>query len=322
MSDRETPLRLSKLDKTSGVELAPPGAGSSSRSRIANKVATVVITTLGWSAILILAAIAAFLIQNSTRALTEVGLGAMIMGTDWFPTLPDAKFGFLPSEVGSMWVTFVALLLAVPLGVMAAVYLSEFARPRVKEIGKTLVEFMAAVPSVVFGLIGLSVLAPFVAKTFGLDSGLVGLTAGIAVGLVTLPTIISISEDAMHAVPEGLRRGSLALGNTHWQTIYKVVLPSASSGIFAACMLGLGRAIGETMVVLMLAGNAGIIPDSPFLAARTMTGTIAQETGEVVRGGLHFSVLFTMGMVLFVITFAINAVADIILDRQRKKWAR
>lgn len=293
-----------------------------SLSRTANTIATIVITVVGWSAIVILAAIAAFLVQNSLKALDEVGFIGMVAGTDWFPTLGEPKYGFLPAQVGSMWVTFVALVMAVPIGVLAAVYLSEFASARVKEVGKTLVEFMAAVPSVVFGLIGLAVLVPIVKDAFGLDSGLVGFTAGIVVGLVTLPTIISISEDALHAVPDGLRRGSLALGNTRWQTVYKVILPAASSGIFAAVMLGLGRAIGETMVVLMLAGNAGIIPDSPFLATRTMTGTIAQETGEVVRGGLHFSVLFAMGMVLFIITLVINAVADVILDRQRKRWRR
>jgi phosphate transport system permease protein len=142
------------------------------------------------------------------------------------------------------------------------------------------------------------------------------------VGVMTLPTIISISEDALYSVPGAMRQGSLALGNTRWQTTYKVVLPAASSGIFAAVMLGLGRAIGETMVVLMLAGNSGIIPHSPLEAARTMTGTIAQEMGEVVRGGQHFSVLFAMGLVLFAITFAVNLAADAVLERQRKRWGR
>lgn len=244
----------------------------------------------------------------------------MVSGASWFPTSAQAEFGFLPSEVGSLWVTFIALLFCVPLGIFSAVYLSEFAPKRIKEIGKTLIEFMAAIPSVVFGLIGLYVLVPILQSTFNLDSGLTAFSAGLMVGVVCLPTIISISEDALHAVPKDLRQGSLALGNNTWQTTFKVILPAASSGIFAAVMLGLGRAIGETMVVLMLAGNAGIIPDSPFLAARTMTGTIAQETGEVVRGGIHFSVLFAMGLVLFVWTFVINLAADTVLERQRKRW--
>lgn len=291
-------------------------------SRAANSVAKIGISVLAWTAIVLLAGIAGFLIQNSMRAINEIGLAKMVGGTDWFPTSQDALFGFLPAEVGSMWVTAVAMLMCIPVGIAAAVFLSEFASLRVKELGKTTVEFMAAIPSVVFGLIGMTLIVPFIAGTLHLDSGLTALSAGIMVGIVCMPTIISISEDALHAVPDALRQGSLALGNTRWQTTYKVVLPAASSGIFAAVMLALGRAIGETMVVLMVAGNAGLIPETPLMAARTLTGTIAQETGEVVRGGLHFSVLFAMGLVLFVVTFCINLVADSVLERQRKKWRR
>jgi len=291
-------------------------------SRTADVVARTIISVVAWVAIVILAGIAAFLIQNSLKALQELGLWHMVAGSDWFPTSANASFGFLPAEVGSIWVTAIALMLCVPFGILAAIYLSEFANSRVKEVGKTIIEFMAAVPSVVFGLIGMTLLVPLIARIFDLSSGLTGFTAGLCVGIVCLPTIISISEDAMHAVPDELRQGALALGNNRWQMAYKVIVPAASSGIFAAVMLGLGRAIGETMVVLMVAGNAGIIPTSPFLAARTMTATIAQETGEVVRGGLHFSVLFVMGLVLFTITFLINLVADSVLERQRRRWRR
>jgi phosphate transport system permease protein len=154
------------------------------------------------------------------------------------------------------------------------------------------------------------------------NSGLTALTAGLVVGVMSLPTIISIAEDALHSVPKELRQGSLALGNTRWQTTYKVVVPSASSGIFAAVMLGLGRAIGETMVVLMLAGNSGLVAKSPLEPVRTLTGTIAQEMGEVVRGGTHYSVLFAMGLVLFTLTFLINLAADAVLENQRKRWRR
>ncbi|MHB9003563.1 MAG: PstC family ABC transporter permease, partial [Coriobacteriia bacterium] len=158
--------------------------------------------------------------------------------------------------------------------------------------------------------------------TLGLSSGLTALSAGLMVGILCLPTIISISEDALHAVPDSLRQGSLALGNTHWQTTYKVIVPAAGSGIFAAVMLGLGRAIGETMVVLMLAGNSGLIIRTPLEAARTLTGTIAGEMAEVVRGGLHFSVLFAMALVLFAVTFLVNLAADLVLERQRRRWRR
>ena len=298
------------------------GRHSTGKSRALNSATTVAITLLGWTATFVLIAIAGFLLHNSLRALEEVGIWSMIAGTDWFPASSNARFGFLPAQVGSAWVTIVALLTCVPIGIFSAIYLSEFASTRFREIAKAIIEFMATIPSVVFGLIGLAVLVPIIREHLPVDSGLIGFTAGIVVGILCLPTIISISEDALRSVPSELRHGSFALGNTRWQTAFKVVLPAASSGVFAAVMLGLGRAIGETMVVLMLAGNAGIIPNSPFEAARTMTGTIAQETGEVVRGSLHFSVLFMLGFVLFVSTFVINLIADLVLERSRKKWRR
>ena len=291
-------------------------------SRAADAVVQRFIQASGWLAIVVLAAIFIFLAINSIMSIREVGLWTMLSGTDWFPTSTPPSYGFLPSEVGSLWVSGTALFLSVPIAVSAAIFLSEFAGGRLKEIMKSIVEFMAAVPSVVLGLLGLTYIAPVVQQVFHLQSGLTALTAGIVVGVMCLPTIISISEDALHAVPVDLRQASLALGNTRWETTYKVVVPSASSGIFAAVMLGLGRAIGETMVVLMLAGNSGLIPTSPLQAARTLTGTIAQEMGEVARGSMHFSVLFTMGLVLFAITFAINLAADMVLERQNRKWRR
>lgn len=291
-------------------------------SRAADAVAKRFIWLCGWLAIAILAAIFAFLAMNAWPAIRELGLWSLVTGQDWFPTAEPSRYGFVPSFVGSLWVTGTALVVAVPIGIAAAVYLSEFARGWAKEAMKSVVEFMAAVPSVVLGIVGLAYVAPELAKMFHVDSGLMALSAGVVVGVMSLPTIISISEDALHAVPKDLRHGSLALGNTRWQTIRKVVVPSASSGIFAAVMLGLGRAIGETMVVLMLAGNSGLVISSPLEAARTLTGTIAQEMGEVVSGGEHYSVLFTMGLVLFAITFAINLAADLVLERQRRRWRR
>jgi len=296
--------------------------GRSAFRRAAESVVTRLIGISGVAAIVILAAITVFLGINASRALSEVGLWSMISGTDWFPTSDNAAFGFLPAESGSLWVTAVALLLCMPLGIAAAIYISEFAGRRAKEVSKSVIEFMAAVPSVVLGLLGIALLVPNARVWLRLDTGLTAFTAGIVVGVMALPTLISIAEDAMHAVPSDLRIGSLALGNTRWQTVYKVVLPSASSGIFAAIMLAIGRAMGETMVVLMLAGNSGIIPAHPFVSARTMPGTIAGEMAEVVQGGLHYSVLFAMALVLFAVTFAINLAADIVLERQRRRWRR
>lgn len=296
--------------------------GRSGVSRAAETLVRNLIAVSGWTAIIVLAAIATFLFLESGRALSDVGLWNMVAGDSWYPTSNNAQYGFLPSEAGSLWVAVVALSLCVPLGVASAVFVSEFASRRVKDVYKSIIEFMAGIPSVVLGLIGLSLLAPAIRVRLGVDTGLTAFAAGIMVGIMCLPTIISISEDALHAVPRELRMGSLALGNTRWQTTYRVVVPAASSGIFAAVMLGMGRAIGETMVVLMLAGNSGIIPASPLLPARTLPGTIAGELGEVVRGGEHYSVLFAMGLVLFVVTFAINLAADIVLERQRRRWRR
>jgi len=319
---KNTIVRFQTGHTESGYEAAVKKRGSLRNTRTLDSAATVIITALGWTAIFVLIGIAGFLVHSSLRAFDEVGIWSMIAGSGWFPTSSDARFGFLPAQVGSIWVTIVALSACVPIGVLSAVYLSEFASTRFRETAKTIIEFMVTIPSVVFGLIGLAVLVPLIREYLPVDSGLIGLTAGLVVGIVCLPTIISISEDALRSVPNELRHGSIALGNTRWQTAYKVILPAASSGVFASVMLGMGRAIGETMVVLMLAGNAGIIPTSPLEAARTMTGTIAQETGEVVRGSVHFSVLFALGLVLFVSTFIINLSADMVLERSRKKWRR
>ncbi len=296
--------------------------GRTTFRRAAEAAVRGLIHACGWLAIVILGAIAAFLIWNSLRAINEAGISTMLSGIAWYPTSDPGKFGLLPLIVGSLYVTGVALLVAVPVGVGAAVFISEFSGRRIKDVMKTIIEFMAAVPSVVYGLIGVAVLIPLVKDVFALDSGMTALTGGVVLGIMSIPTVISISEDALHAVPADLRRGSAALGNTHWQTTYKVTLPAAGSGIFAASMLGLGRAIGETMAVLMLTGNAAVMPGSVFESVRTMTGTIAAEMGEVVQGGLHYSVLFAVGLVLFVITFAINLAADLVLERQRKRWRR
>lgn len=296
--------------------------GRTTTRRAAEGVVRAIIYVCGWLAIIILAAIALFLIWNSVRALSEAGLGSMLSGTAWYPTSSPGKFGMLPLILGSLFVTGVALVVAVPLGVAAAVFISEFSGTGVKDVMKSIIEFMAAVPSVVYGLIGVAVVIPLVKDVFALNSGMTALAGGIVLGVMSLPTVISISEDALHAVPFDLRQGSAALGNTRWQTTYKVTIPAASSGIFAAIMLGLGRAIGETMAVLMLTGNAAIMPTSVLESVRTMTGTIAAEMGEVVQGGLHYSVLFSVGLVLFVITFAINLATDLVLERQRKRWRR
>lgn len=278
----------------------------------------------GWAAIVILAAIAAFLGVNAWPALTSplAGFLKMVGGTSWYPTASPAEFGFLPYIVSTLRVTGVALAIAVPVGIAAAIHISEFSSRTVKDVAKSVVEFMAAVPSVVYGLLGVYVVGPAVRDIFHLGSALTALSAGVVLAFMALPTIISVSEDAMHAVPNDLRMGSLALGNTRWQTAYKVIVPAAGSGIFASVMLGLGRAIGETMVVLMVAGNTMDLTWSLTASARPLTSVIASEMGEVVQGGLHYSALFVVGLTLFALTFLANLAADLVLERQRRMWRR
>lgn len=321
--DRAGEARLTDdMPETTPSKRRGPGRAGSARAVAA--VVRVVITASGWAAIAILTAIAVFLGYNAWQALTssQAGLVRMLTGTSWYPTATPPLFGFLPYIIATVRVTAVALGLAVPIGIAAAIFLSEFATRSVKEAGKSVVEFMAAVPSVVYGLVGVSLIGPAVRDIFHLDSALTAASAGIVLAFMALPTIISISEDAMHAVPRDLRMGSAALGNTRWQTTYKVVVPAASSGVFASVMLGMGRAIGETMVVLMVAGNSMETTWSLATSARPLTSVIAGEMGEVVQGGLHYSALFVVGLTLFVITFLVNLAADLVLERQRQRWRR
>lgn len=299
-------------------------SGRAAARRAAETVVGRLIALSGWSAITVLTAIAVFLAANAWKALSDpaVGIVRMVTGTSWYPTSTPPQFGFLPYIIASLRVTGVALAIAVPVGIAAAVFISEFASGRLKDLSRSIIEFMAAVPSVVYGLLGVYVVGPALRDLFGLPSALTALSAGVVLSFMSLPTIVAISEDAMRAVPAELRQGSLALGNTRWQTARKVVLPAASSGVFASVMLGLGRAIGETMVVLMVAGNSMELTWSLTASARPLTSVIAGEMGEVVQGGLHFSALFVIGLTLFVVTFLVNLAADIVLERQRARWRR
>jgi phosphate transport system permease protein len=308
------------MKRTDKKALGPQGR--TGRARAVEAVVRACVASSGWIAIVILTAIAVFLGVNAWQALSSpaAGLLKMVTGTSWYPTADPPEFGFLPYILGTLRVTGVALAIAVPVGIGAAVFISEFAGKRIKEVTKSIIEFMAAVPSVVYGLMGVYVVGPAVRDVFHLTSALTALSAGIVLSFMALPTIISISEDAMHAVPNDLRMGSLALGNTRWQTAYKVIVPAAGSGIFASVMLGLGRAIGETMVVLMVAGNTMDLTWSLTASARPLTSVIASEMGEVVQGGLHYSALFVLGLTLFALTFVANLAADLVLEKQRKRW--
>ncbi|MCL2261381.1 MAG: phosphate ABC transporter permease subunit PstC [Fibromonadales bacterium] len=241
------------------------------------------------------------------------------LGKEWIPTAtPAPQFGVLPLILGTLLVSLVAIFIATPLGIGVAIYLSELAQGRVRDILKPAIELLAGIPSVVYGFFGLVVLVPIVQRTFNLSVGETAFTGSIILAIMALPTIITVAEDAMRSTPRAMREASLALGATHWQTIYKVVIPYSISGISAAIVLGIGRAIGETMVVLMVTGNAAKMP-SLFDAVRTIPATIAAELGEAPFGGVHYQALFVLGCVLFVITLFISITAELISKRQHNK---
>ena len=248
----------------------------------------------------------------------EVGFFKFLFGKSWHPTHYPPEFGILPLILSSILVTGGALVISVPLGVGSAIYISELAHPKGKEILKPIVELLAGVPSVIYGLFGMAFLGPFLSRVFGLPVGLNALNASIILGLMVVPIISSISEDAINSVPNHLREASYALGANKWETIIRVILPAAKSGVISSIVLGFGRAIGETMVVLMVAGGATAMPRSIFKPVRPMTSAIAAEMGETVMGSSHYHALFGIAIVLFVITFISNLLTEWVMRKKGK----
>jgi len=249
----------------------------------------------------------------------QITAGDFFGGQEWIPTAtPAPQFGVLPLILGTLWVSIVAILIALPLGLGVAIYLSELAGERMRKFLKPTIELLAGIPSVVYGFFGLVVLVPLVQKAFGLPVGETGFTGSVVLAIMALPTIITVAEDAMRTTPRAMREASLALGATHWQTIYKVIVPFAKSGISAAVVLGIGRAIGETMAVLMVTGNAAVMPSSLFEPLRTIPATIAAELGEAPSGGAHYQALFMLGCILFVITLIISITAEAVSKHRHK----
>lgn len=276
----------------------------------------------GLIVVFVLIAIFILLFRNALPAFDEIKVTEFLFSMNWNPaSYYKATYGIVAMVVSTFVVTVGALLIAVPLGVGAAAYLSEVASPKVREIAKPIVEILAGIPSVVIGFLGIVLVGPIIAKITGQYSGLNAINGAILLAIMALPTIISLSEDAITSVPKGFQQASLALGASRWQTLIFVRLPAASSGILAACMLGMGRAIGETMTVLMATGNAPAMPEKLTDAIRTMTATIAIELGEVAYNTTHYYALFAIGLVLFIITFIINMIADVVLENYKKKTA-
>jgi phosphate transport system permease protein len=286
--------------------------------RAVERVAEGAVAAAGFSSVIAVLLISVFLFHRAGLLFTEVSPGNFF-STGWFPISEPERFGVLPLLAGTFVVSLGALAIAVPIGVAAAVFIGEIAPGRVREVLKPAVEILAAIPSVVIGYVGLTMVAPVVKDLFGLRTGLTAFTGSVALAIMALPTIVTVAEDALATVPRAYREASLALGANHWQTTWRVTLPAAGSGILAAVILGVGRVVGETMAVLMVTGNAAVMPHSPLEPVRTMTATIAAEMGETVRGSAHYDALFAIGALLFLITLAINGAAVWALSRERRR---
>ncbi len=270
------------------------------------------------TSIVVVVLIFLFLFREAASFAREPGLAALLR-LKWVPaSFQDVSFGLLPLITGSALVTALATVLAIPFGVCGAIYIAEIAGTREREFLKPFIELVAGIPSVVLGFFGLVVVAPLVKSTFNLNSGLTALTGALLLALMAVPTIITISEDAIRSVPTAYKVASLALGANRVQTIFRVIVPAALSGIVASIMLGMGRVIGETMAVIMVTGNAAKITLSPIEPVRTMTATIAAEMGEVVFGSAHYAALFWVGIVLLLATFVLNLVALRVLKKYQR----
>jgi phosphate transport system permease protein len=277
------------------------------------------IRVVGFSSIGFVALIFLFLLREGVPFFFEVAPGNLL-GARWYPTFD--LFGTVPLLLGSILVTVVAMVIALPLGVATAVFVREVAPGWAREVLKPMIEVLAGIPSVVLGFFGMTLVAPVIRETLGAPTGLTAFTGALILAYMSLPTIISVAEDALDAVPKSYRDAGLAMGATQWQTIWRVVVPAARSGIVTAMMLGMGRAIGETMAVMMVTGNAARLPlsfDSLFRPVRTMTATVAAEMGEVAQGSVHYHALFGIGIALFLLTFAINLAAAATIFKKRRR---
>jgi phosphate transport system permease protein len=300
-----------------------PGRAGRPRWAVAGeKLLEAIIRLSGVSAIIFVLSIFFFIFREAAPILfsPDFNLGQFLFSTEWYPTSAvNVRYGTLALTVGTASVTVLAMLLAVPFGLGAAIYVSEFCGPRLRETLKVVIELLSAIPSVVWGFIGLTVMSELITRYTGAPVGVNVLNGGIILALMSVPIIVSIGEDALKAVPDSYREAGLALGATRWQLVYRVLLPAARNGLLAAVLLGVGRAVGETMAVLMATGHAVHIPHSILDSVRTLTANIAAELGEAPAGSDHYRVLFLTGVLLFSITFVVNLTADLVIRGIRKK---
>ena len=287
--------------------------------RLKEKIYKWVFSVLAFSSLVFLIGIVFVLFKESMPIFSKVNIGNFVFGKFWYPTYSPPEFGILPLILASAWVTLGAMMVCVPLGVGSALYLNEIAGFRQKQVLKPVIEILASIPSVVYGFFGLVIVTPFLQKTFNLPTGMTALNASLILGLMATPTVCSIAEDALSYVPSSFREASFAVGANRWQTLTGVVIPAAGSGISSAIILGMSRAIGETMTVLMVAGGAAVIPRTFLEPVRPMTAAIAAEMGEAPMGGDHYQALFAIALILFLVTFVFNIIAEIISRRFRIK---
>lgn len=278
-----------------------------------------IFTFLAFASLLFLVGITITLFLEGLPIFKEVKFLNFIFGKYWYPTYEPPEFGILPLILGSLWVTVGAVLICVPLGVGSALFINELAGRRLKAFLKPLIELLAGIPSIVYGLFGIVVIAPFLQRLLNLPVGLTAFTGSLILGIMATPTVCSISEDALSFVPRSFREASFAVGANRWQTLTRVVIPASASGISTGIILGISRAVGETMTVLMVCGGAAVIPHTFFQPVRPMTATIAAEMGETVLGSTHYHSLFAIGLILFLITLGFNIVAELISRRYRLK---
>lgn len=285
------------------------------KQQVKDRVIKYFLQTSGSLSIIVVLLIFLFLFKEALPFISHPGLFELF-NTTWAPvSFQKEQFGIIPLITGSILVTLIATIIAIPFGIIGAVYISEIASAKEREFLKPFIEILAGIPSVVLGFFGLVVVAPAVKELFGLNTGLSALTGAILLAFMAIPTIITISEDAIKSVPSSYKEASLALGASKLTTIWKVVVPAALSGIIAAIMLGMGRVVGETMAVMMVTGNAPVVSFDPFTSVRTMTATIAAEMGEVTYGSAHYSALFWVGIVLMFMTFLLNLISFKVLKK-------
>jgi phosphate transport system permease protein len=283
------------------------------------KIIKNILLLFAFSSILFLTGIIIVLFREGAPIFAEVGISEFLFSSDWYPTYDPPGYGIFNLLSASIVVTVGAMVIAVPFGVASAVHISYILPKKYKNIVKPTIEMLAGVPSVIYGLFGMKILGPFLRDVFGLPTGLTALTAMIMLGIMALPTVVSLAEDAISAVPKNFRDASLALGANRLETMLRVILPTASSGIVTAIILGMGRAIGETMTVLMVAGGASLFPSNILKPVRPMTATIAAEMGEAPVGSEHYQALFGIAIILFLITLVFNIFADIAQQRFKEK---